>query len=112
MTTFTLTTVAVLLLGSVLSGVGIVLACLLVWTARRMGDVSQVRGELSTLSTQFRNLDEIFESFRTRDAQRASTASKRAAKEAQADPPAQIPITNRDDIVRLFESQRKGNGVQ
>lgn len=81
MTTYTLITVTVLLLGAVLSGVGIVLACLLVWTARRLGDVSDVRADLATLSAQHRNLDEIFESYRKRDAQRASTSSKRSKKE-------------------------------
>lgn len=102
--------VVVLGVGTVLSGVGIVLACLLVWTARRVGDVSQVRGELSTLSAQHRNLDEIFDSYRKRDAQRVSTINRRE-KKAQDESPDPPPITSREDIVRLFE-QRGRHDVQ
>jgi hypothetical protein len=110
MTTFTLITVTVLLLGAALSCAAIVLGFLLVWTARRIGDVSTIREDLSTLRADHRNLDEIFESYRKRDAQRVSTVVQRAKKEtvSEEDPPA--PIMTREDIVSLYERKSKNGG--
>jgi hypothetical protein len=101
MTTFTLITGIVLLLGAVLSGIGVVLACLLVWTGRRVGDVSDVRADLATLSAQHRNLDEIFESYRKRDAQRVSTSVRRAKKEEAEEDDAAKKEPN-PELERLF----------
>lgn len=82
--------------------IGIVLAIALLWSGRRVGDVATVRADLDTLRTMHRNLDEIFTSYTKRDAQRESTASKRAKKIEQEETPAAPQIASRDDIVRVF----------
>lgn len=107
MTTFTSITVIVFAVAFALLLVDGVLAVILIWTARRVGDSSQLASALDTLRTRHRNLDELFESYRKRDAQRVSTAAQRRQKDEKQDaeelPPAPL---NRDDIVSLWERQR------
>jgi flagellar basal body-associated protein FliL len=102
MTPFTLITVIVLVLGVALLSTALVLGALLVWTARRIGDANEVRSDLSTLRTDHRNLDEIFESYRKRDAQRVSTSVQRAKKNEETELEEKAPLT-REGIVELFQ---------
>jgi ribosomal 50S subunit-associated protein YjgA (DUF615 family) len=76
-----------------------------------VGDVSNVRADLSTLNAQHRNLDEIFESYRKRDAQRVSTSVRRAKKEeTDSEDPAQTTLfQTAEDIVKTFEGRQRGN---
>lgn len=87
MTTFTLTMViAAVLVAALLSGT-LVLGALLVWTGRRVGDAAEYRGELDAFRTQLKNLDDFLETYRKRDAQRASTVAQRTKKANGAAPP-------------------------
>lgn len=110
MTPFTLITVAALVVAGAFLSVGVVLALALVWQGRRIGDVATVRADLDTLRAEHRNLDEIFESYRTRNAQRVSSAVQRSKKETE-ESPAPPPIVSRDDIVRRFNDQRSNSGT-
>lgn len=113
MTTFTLITATVLCLGAALLSGAIVLACILIWTARRIGDVSTIREDLSTLRADHRNLDEIFESYRKRDAQRVSTVVQRAKKTQSEEEEAPAPrLVTREDIVALYERQKQNGHNQ
>lgn len=103
MTMSTLITVIVLLLGAALLSAGTVLGALLVWTARRVGDVNEVRAELSAVRADHRNLDEIFESYRKRDAQRVSTVVQREKKKKAEEDDAPPPEMSRDDLVRMYD---------
>lgn len=105
MTTSTLITVIVGLLviaGSVLvTGV----AGLLVWTARRMGDVSTVSADVDVLRTQIKNLDDFLESYRKRDAQRASTDSKRRKKATDNGDAETESAQVKEEYLRLFDGE-------
>lgn len=104
MTTFTLITVIAFGLAVALASVAIVLAVILLWTARRVGDLTLVKADVDTLRTQHRNLDEIFESYRKRDATRDSRArAPRKEKEETEEATVTPVIQTRDDIVREFE---------
>lgn len=112
MTTSILITVIAGGLGLAFGSVGIVLAVLLLWQGRRIGDASILRQDLDTVRTQVRNLDEIFESYRTRAAQRVSTDVQRSKREAAAtsEAAAPTPILSRDDIVKRFNESRSATG--
>lgn len=114
MTTYILTTVIVLGVGLVLSGIGILLAVAVVWTGRRIGDASEIRGMVHTVDTKIENLSEMFESYRKRDAQRESTAAKRTRtttvratdqEEKEVVPEESSVIRSGDDVLKLFERQ-------
>lgn len=111
MMTSTLTMVIGVGVALAFASVGIVLAALLIWQGRRIGDSSLVRQDLDTLRKEHRNLDELFESYRKRDAGRASADIRKTKKqEAEVESSAQTtPIASRDDIVRAFENMRQQN---
>lgn len=113
MTMSTLITVIVLLLGGALLSAALVVGLALLWTARRIGDSSQFHGELDSLRTQIKNLDDFLETYRKRDAQRVSTSVQRSKREKEED--AEIPpstaVRNGDDIVKRFLEGRS-SGAQ
>jgi hypothetical protein len=73
-------TAAALLLAGVSLLASSVLSVALLWTGRRVADAFKLQGALDTLRKEHRNLDEIFEAYRKRDAQRVSTATQRRKK--------------------------------
>jgi hypothetical protein len=95
MTSFTLMTVAALGLALVSLLASSVLVCALLYSVRRLQTpeamatkLLAVAGDLSLLRKEYRNLDEIFESYRKRDANRVSQAVQRTKKaEAQQETP-------------------------
>jgi ribosomal 50S subunit-associated protein YjgA (DUF615 family) len=74
--------------------------------------VSDLRAELSTLSAQHRNLDEIFESYRKRDAQRVSTSVRRAKKEEEEEPETPPIPKAIDKAIQDAFAWKGGNGIR
>jgi hypothetical protein len=107
MTTFTLITGFVFVLGAALLSAALVLAFALLWTARRVGDSQQFQGQLDSIRTEVKNLDDFLESYRKRDAQRVSTIVQRAKKNGaqQSEVPPFISEMSRDDLVKAYDER-------
>jgi len=98
-----------------LLAVEVILGALILWTYRRLkavqeilDDSGKVRRDLDVLRSALKNLDEMFESYKARAAQRASTDSKNLRKGVTEMPEISPPILTRDDIVRRFEHGSSG----
>src|SRR5262245_8260147 len=101
MTTYTLMTGFVLVLGVASWCATVVLSVLLIWTGRRIGNVEDCRRELHTLSTTVKNVNDQVEHFRKRDAVRQSRRRKEVIEE-ESQPAEDEPLTS-EDIVARFE---------
>lgn len=111
--------VGVLALAVVSLIANLILSALLLWAGRRYmeaaalhGELTTVRNNLSTLRKDHNNLDEIFESYRKRDAVRVSNAVQRRKKAEQQEeneqPPDSVEFKSGDDVVRYWKARNGG----
>ena len=98
----------------------LVLGAVLLWAGRRLLDtqkayseVTAVKGKLSNVATELRNLDELFESYRKRDAQRVSSAKQRSQKASQKDDQeeeqAELTFETAEDVLKRFQATNREN---